>query len=334
MIRRADLDYELPPGLIAQHPIAPRDAARLLVIERASGERRDLRFGDLEGALGPDDLLVVNDTRVVPARLRGRKASGGRAEALLLERRPDGTWLALLRASGRLRTGLELRFGELGARVEEVRADGTCRLALVPPEGTSEEALLDALGEAPLPPYIRRDRPLAADLDDYQTIFAREPGAVAAPTASLHFTRELAERLPLARVTLHVGPGTFRPLRCEDPAEHRLDAERFRVPMATADAIAKAHEAGGSVIAVGTTVVRALETTGGRSGEGRTDLFILPGYEFNVVDSIITNFHLPRSTLLALVQAFGGVELVKRAYTHAIGAGYRFYSYGDAMWIR
>ncbi len=334
MIRRADLDYALPPERIAQHPIAPRDAARLLVVDRASGERSDRRFRDLADALGPDDLLVVNDTRVVPARLRGRKSSGGRAEALLLERRPDGSWLALLRASGRLRAGLELRFGDLGARVEELRGDGTCRLSLVPPAGASEEALLASLGETPLPPYIHRDRPLAADLDDYQTIFAREPGAVAAPTASLHFTRELAARLPLAHVTLHVGPGTFRPLRCEDPAEHRLDAERFRVPDATADAIAKARESGGRVIAVGTTVVRALETTGGQSGEGRTDLYILPGYEFRVVDSIITNFHLPGSTLLALVQAFGGVESVMGAYAHAIEAGYRFYSYGDAMWIR
>ncbi len=334
MIRRSDLEYELPRERIAQHPIKPRDAARLLVVERESGALSERVFRDLGQAIAPPDLLVVNDTRVIPARLRGRKTSGGRAEALLVERRPDGSWLALLKTRGRLREGLELRFGELRARVEEVRADGTCRLALEPPPGTSADTVLAEIGEAPLPPYIRRDRPLVADLDDYQTIFAREPGAVAAPTASLHFTPELAARLPIAVLTLHVGPGTFRPVRCVDPSEHRLEPERFEIPEDTAVAIGKAKAAWGRVIAVGTTVVRALESTGGRAGAGSTDLFILPGHEFRVIDELVTNFHLPGSTLLALVQAVAGVELTRRAYTHAIESGFRFYSYGDAMWIR
>jgi S-adenosylmethionine:tRNA ribosyltransferase-isomerase len=334
MIRLEALDYELPADLIAQTPLRPRDAARLLVLERASGALEELRFSDLADRVGPEDLVVVNDTRVRPARLRGRKASGGRAEALLLERRPDGTWLALVRAGGRLRAGLELHFGELRAHVEEVQAEGRCRLRFAARGAGSVEALLERLGEAPLPPYIGRAEPDKADLDDYQTIFARVPGAVAAPTASLHFTPELAARLRIASVTLHVGPGTFRPVRSACLEQHRLAAERFEVPTETADAIARTRERGGSVIAVGTTVVRALEATGGEAGRGETDLYILPGFRFRVVDSLVTNFHLPRSTLLALVMAFAGVEPLRRAYAHAIAAGFRFYSYGDAMWIR
>ncbi len=328
MIGKADLEFELPPDRIAQFPVQPRDAARLLVMDRATGALAERRFSELPEALEPDDLVVVNDTRVLPARLRGSKASGGKAEALLIERSKDGSWLALVRASGRLRPGLVLRFGEFEACVEEVVDDGTCRLRL------EKEDLLDRVGEAPLPPYIQREQPLASDLEDYQSVFARVPGAIAAPTASLHFTPELAARLRLARVTLHVGPGTFRPIRCERLEEHRLDAERFCVPPETASAIARTRAAGGRVIAVGTTVVRALETGGGEAASGRTDLFVLPGYEFRVVDSLITNFHLPGSTLLALVQAFGGVQAVKHAYAHAIAQGFRFYSYGDAMWIR
>ena len=328
MIQKADLEYELPPGRIAQRPVEPRDAARLLLLDRASGQLSELRFSELPALLGPDDLTVVNDTRVIPARLRGHKASGGQAEVLLVERASDGSWLALVRTGGRLRPGLMLYFGELGARVEAVLPDGSCRLRL------EKEELLEQLGEVPLPPYIRRDEPLRSDPLDYQSIFAEIPGAVAAPTASLHFTPELAGRMQLARVTLHVGPGTFRPIRCERLEDHRIEPERFDVPAETAEAIARARAAGGRVTAVGTTVVRALETSGERAASGRTDLVILPGYEFRVVDSLITNFHLPGSSLLALVQAFAGVEATKRAYTHAIAEGFRFYSYGDAMWIR
>jgi len=334
VITRSDLDYTLPPELIAQHPAEPRDASRLLLVERTSGRIEERRFHDLPALCGPEDLFIVNDTRVVPAKLRGHKESGGRAEALLLERRPDGTWLARVRCGGRARPGLVLRFGPLRAEVLELRADGTLRLDVAPSAGGTLEELLLAHGEAPLPPYIRRAEPLAADLLAYQTLFARFPGAVAAPTAGLHFSEALIARLRIATVTLHVGPGTFQPIRCERLEEHLLAPEVFEVPEATARSIAQAREAGGRVVAVGTTVVRALETCGATAGAGRTRLFITPGYRFRAVDELITNFHLPGSTLLALVMAFGGTELIRRAYAHAIAERFRFYSYGDAMWIR
>jgi S-adenosylmethionine:tRNA ribosyltransferase-isomerase len=331
VIRLEDLDYELPPERIAQSPVRPRDAARLLVLDRESGGLEEMRFGDLADRIGPEDLLVVNDTRVVPARIRGRKETGGQAEALLLERRPDGAWTALVRARGRLREGLRLVFGDAVAEAESVLDDGRSVLRF---DQAAEDALLERLGEAPLPPYIRRPEPRKSDLADYQTVFARVPGAVAAPTASLHFTAELAARLRIVPLTLHVGPGTFRPLRSERLEEHRLEAEWFSVPDETAAAIQDTRAHGGRVVAVGTTVVRALETTGGRAGSGCTDLFVTPGYEFRAVDSLITNFHLPRSSLLALVMAYAGVESVRRAYAFAVEHDFRFYSYGDAMWIR
>jgi S-adenosylmethionine:tRNA ribosyltransferase-isomerase len=331
VISLEDLDYTLPPERIAQAPIRPRDAARLLVVERASGRLEEARFADLPERIGANDLVVANDTRVIPARLRGRRATGGRAEALLVERRPDGSWTALLR--GRARPGTELAFGALVARVEEVQDGGACRLRFAAGDGDLD-ALLARTGEAPLPPYVARDAPRDSDLDDYQTVFARAPGAIAAPTAGLHFTPELLARLRVAYVTLHVGPGTFRPIRSQRLEEHRMDAERFEVPAATAEALAKTRAAGGRVVAIGTTVVRALESTGGAAGAGSTDLFVAPGFRFRAADELVTNFHLPRSTLLALVMAFAGVDLVRRAYAHAIAAGFRFYSYGDAMWIR
>jgi S-adenosylmethionine:tRNA ribosyltransferase-isomerase len=331
MIRLEDLDYALPPDRIAQHPARPRDTSRLLILDRTTGALEAGCFRDLADRIPAVDLLVVNDTRVVPARLRGRKATGGQAEALLLERLADGAWTALVRTRGRLRDGLRIRFGEIEAEVEATLEDGRCRLRLHGPDG---EALLTRLGEAPLPPYIRRPHPLKQDLEDYQSIFARVPGAVAAPTASLHFTDEMAARLRLATLTLHVGPGTFRPLRSDPIDAYRLDPETFFVPPETAAAIESTRASGGRVTAVGTTVVRALETTAGRAGSGKTDLLILPGYRFRAVDSLLTNFHLPRSSLLALVMAFAGVESVRRAYAYAVEHGFRFYSYGDAMWIR
>ncbi len=325
----ADLDYELPAERIAQSPARPRDSSRLLIVERHSTAKpEECVFRELPDRVSPDDLLVVNDTRVVPARLHARKASGGRVELLLLERHPDASWLALWRASGSPRPGTRVELEGANAELIEVLGDGRVRLRF----DIDDDALLDKLGEMPLPPYIRR----AAqddDLRDYQTLFADRPGAVAAPTASLHFTREVAARLRIARITLHVGPGTFRPIRGR-LGEHRLEAERFEVPEDTARAIAATRERGGKVIAVGTTVVRALETTGGSAGDGRTELFIRPGDEFRVADELITNFHLPRSTLLALVMAFAGADCVRAAYAHAIEAGFRFYSYGDAMWLR
>ena len=329
-MRIEDLDYDLPPERIAQKPVRPRDAARLLILDRASGEMEEASFRDLPALLAPEDLVIVNDTRVVPARLRGRKSTGGRAEALLLERSADGAWIALVRAGGRLRPGLRFEFEAVQVELEEVLEGGRARLRF----HGDVDALLDRIGEAPLPPYIRRPDPDKADLDDYQSVFARSPGAVAAPTASLHFTQELAARVRTATVTLHVGPGTFRPLRDDAVADNRLDPEWFSVPEETARALKETSARGGSRLAVGTTVVRSLETTGGAAGTGRTDLFVLPGFEFRAVDSLVTNFHLPRSSLLALVMAFAGIESVRRAYAHAIERGFRFYSYGDAMWIR
>lgn len=331
-MRVDELDFELPTEHIAQTPLEPRDASRLLVLGRDSGQRSELRFGDLREQIAAPDLLVVNDTRVRPAKLRGRKRTGGKVEALLLERRPDASWRAFLRSGGRQREGLVLEFGGIAARVVEVLDDGSCRLEFDTDVGA--DALLEQLGEAPLPPYIERAEAEKEDLTRYQTIFARAPGAVAAPTASLHFTPELAAALPIATLTLHVGPGTFRPLRAEQVDDHALDAEWYEVPPATAAAIAATRAHGGRVIAVGTTVVRALETSGGAAGVGSTELLVTPGFEFRVVDSLITNFHLPRSSLLALVMAFGGVENVRSAYRHAVENGFRFYSYGDAMWIR
>jgi len=334
VITLSDLGYELPPERIAQEPARPRDASRLLVLERATGSLAEICFAELAEHIGPRDLLVVNDTRVVAAKLCGRKASGGRADVLLLERRAEGTWRALVRARGRLREGLELVFDRLEARVEALESGGMCVLRFASGTRDDPEALLEEIGVAPLPPYIRRDRPLAQDRADYQSIFAREPGAVAAPTASLHFTPALAARLPIARLTLHVGPGTFRPLRGDLIDGHTLEPESFEVPVGTARAIARTRAQGGRVIAVGTTVARALETTGGEAGRGRTDLFIRPGHRFQVIDSLITNFHLPRSTLLLLVMTFAGVKPVREAYACALAKGFRFYSYGDAMWIR
>ena len=330
--RLEDLDYALPPERIAQQPARPRDASRLLIVDRARGPEGPVRervFRDLPDCAGSDDLLVVNDTRVVPARLHGRKPSGGHVELLLLERRPDATWLALLRASGKPRAGARFEFPGAGAEVVEVLGAGRVRLRF----DLDDESLLAKLGEMPLPPYLRRHA-REDDLRDYQTIFAEHDGAVAAPTASLHFTPELVARLRIARITLHVGPGTFRPIRTAELGDHALDSERYEIPESTAQAIRDTRARGGHVIAVGTTVVRALETTGGEAGAGRTDLFVRPGDRFRVVDELITNFHLPRSSLLALVMAFAGVERVRAAYRHAIAAGFRFYSYGDAMWLR
>jgi S-adenosylmethionine:tRNA ribosyltransferase-isomerase len=331
LIALEDLDYALPPERIAQEPVRPRDGARLLVVERASGKLEQTRFGDLALRVGRDDLLVVNDTRVVPAKLRGQRATGGRVEALLLSRRPDDAWTALVR--GRVRPGTALELAGARATVEEVLREGACVLRFdLAPDGL--HALLERLGEAPLPPYIERESPRKSDLDDYQTVFARAPGAVAAPTAGLHFTAELAARLRMASVTLHVGPGTFRPIRAARLADHAIEPERFEVPEETAAAIAACRARGGRVIAIGTTVVRALETTGGAPGSGETSLAIYPGHAFRAVDELVTNFHLPRSTLLALVMAFAGVDRTRQAYAHALDNGFRFYSYGDAMWIR
>ncbi|HEX7255757.1 MAG TPA: tRNA preQ1(34) S-adenosylmethionine ribosyltransferase-isomerase QueA [Gaiellaceae bacterium] len=309
------LEYELPPELIAQRPAERRDESRLLVYDRKSGDVRHRRFSELPEELSPGELVVVNETRVIPARLRLERPGGGEAEVLLLERvGPDGVWEALARPSRRLRPGQRLGPVEL----LEPLGGGRWRLRL---EG-------EPAGEAPLPPYITE--PLS-DPGRYQTVYARDEGSAAAPTAGLHFTPELLARLDVERVTLHVGLDTFRPVESARLEEHVIHTERYAVERAAWERIRAAER----VLAVGTTTVRVLETLAGNTLlQGRTGLFITPGYEFKRVDSLLTNFHLPRSTLLALVMAFAGVEETRRLYELAIGERYRFYSFGDAMLIR
>ncbi len=343
MIDLDDFDYALPPERIAQEPAPERDGARLLVLDRASGAVEHSRIRDLADWLAPGDLLVVNTTRVLAARLRGRKESGGGAEALVLGP-ADGAdrWRALVRARGRRRVGQKLVLGEgaraFDAELAEIGDDGEVVLAL--PPGTDPYAA----GETPLPPYIRRDAPRAVDAERYQTVFADAPGSVAAPTAGLHLSEALLARLAesgveRADVTLHVGAGTFRPLREEDLRADRLHPERFTLPADTAERIAATRARGGRVVAVGTTAARVLESCAREDGlvradAGETRLFLRPGSPFRAVDALLTNFHLPRSSLLLLVAAFAGRERVLAAYAEAVRAGYRFYSYGDAMLVR
>ncbi len=331
-----DFDFALPDERIAQEA-APRGASRLLVLD-ALGAARHRSIGDLVELLRPGDLLVVNDTRVIPARLFAERAgSGGAIELLLVERRSERLWDCLVRPGRRARPGTELRLGDsLTARVVAIGEDGRRAIEFSAPV----EPHLEALGHVPLPPYI--DRPdRAEDRERYQTVYAANPGAIAAPTAGLHFSNELLARLAArgverVAVTLHVGIGTFKPVTAELVHEHRMDEESYMVPPSTARAIAAARDEGRRIVAVGTTVVRTLESAAAASGEvpagaGATRLFIVPGYRFRVVDLLLTNFHLPRSTLLMLVAAFAGRERVLAAYAEAIDAGYRFFSYGDAM---
>ena len=311
-MKTADLDYALPPELIAQRPLARRDGSRLLVYERASGAVEHRRFDALPDELPPETLTVVNDTRVIPARLRLERPGGGDAEVLLLERLgQNGLWEGLARPSRKLKAGQRLGPVEL----VEPLGEGRWRLRL---EG-------EPAGEAPLPPYVHE--PLA-DAERYQTVYAEQEGSAAAPTAGLHFTREVLERLDVERVTLHVGLDTFRPVSVADLAEHELHSERYEVSERAWERIRDAP----CVLAVGTTTVRVLESLArGAPLEGRSELFVLPGFEFRRVDALLTNFHLPRSTLLALVMAFAGVEETRRLYRLAIEERYRFYSFGDAM---
>ena len=337
------IDFELPPERIAQTPAAPRDSARLLVLERTTGAVHHAHVRDLPDWLAAGDLLVRNTTRVLAARLRGQKATGGAAEALLLGPAEEpGAHRALLRAGGRHRAGLKLRFEggglALDAEVTEVESiDGTVTLSF--------SAGMDpyALGETPLPPYIRRESAHVEDAARYQTVYARQPGSVAAPTAGLHFTQGLLRRLracgvETADVVLHVGLGTFRPLRDEDLARGRLHEEWCELTPECAGAVEAARDRGGRVVAVGTTTTRVLESRAVpdgsvRPGAGETDLLLGPGSEFRVIDALLTNFHLPRSSLLLLVAGFAGRDHVLAAYAEAIEHGYRFYSYGDAMLI-
>lgn len=345
-----DYDYDLPPELIAQQPAPRRDASRLLVLAGGKEGLADRNFPDFAALLSPGDLLVFNDTRVFPARLQGHKESGGRIELLLLEYPqplPDeegfGAW-ALLRSSKGPRPGLRLRFGDdLQAVVREVGAGGKVRVQLQCGGGGLDPCLA-RYGRMPLPPYIRRDEEeTAADRQRYQTVYAAVTGAVAAPTAGLHFTEELLAAIAAggvgqARVTLHVGYGTFAPVRVADIRDHAIHAEYFAISEENAERINRTRAAGGRIWAVGTTSVRALEAAADpdglvRPGGGWCELYIYPGYRFRVVDNLLTNFHLPQSSLLFLVSALAGRERIMAAYAHAVARRYRFFSYGDAMAI-
>jgi S-adenosylmethionine:tRNA ribosyltransferase-isomerase len=363
-LRIQDFNYELPADRVATHPMPDRDAAKLLTLDIPTNARRHASFRDISGLLRPGSLVVLNDTRVIPARLVGKKPTGGRAE-LLLVRRMQGQntphlshssesweemWEVLLRGVGGGTEGRILFEDGAEAVVVEKGERGSAFVRIRGKAPGGVLALAERLGSVPLPPYIEAARkrappseggkPEQPDRLRYQTVYAREPGAVAAPTAGLHFTEALLEALQqdgheIARLTLHVGPGTFRPVTSEDPRQHRLEGEAFELPEPTAAAVLRARQEGRPVVAVGTTVVRTLEAVA-RSGpiracSGWTDLFVLPGDRFEVVTDLITNFHLPRSTLLMLVAAFAGREKVLEAYAEAIAAGYRFYSYGDAM---
>jgi len=334
---RSEFHYELPDELIARHPPEQRSAGRLLHVDGARCSYADRRIADLPELLQPRDLLVVNDTRVIPARLWARKATGGRVEMLLERSSAASRARVQLRASKAVRPGAELTLAD-GSVIEVVaQVDDFWEIDF----RADPLAVFERLGEVPLPPYLDR-QPEAADRERYQTIYARERGAVAAPTAGLHFDTDLLERCrergaQIASVTLHVGAGTFQPVRVDDLAHHRMHAEQVRVDSTLCSAVTAARRDGGRIVAVGTTVVRALESAA-QAGPlqpfaGDTRLFIVPGYRFRVVDALLTNFHLPESTLLMLVVAFAGRELVFDAYRHAVDARYRFFSYGDAMFI-
>jgi S-adenosylmethionine:tRNA ribosyltransferase-isomerase len=364
-LRIQDFDYELPQDRIAIQPAATRDAARLLTLDIPTGAKQHASFRELPRLLRDQSLLVLNDTRVIPARLVGTKPTGGRVEIGRIRRTEtestghinrfekswEEMWECLLRGVGHISPGTNLQLGgQLHATLIEKGERGSVRLLFRGTGGGGVLAHAEAQGQVPLPPYIEAARRRtgaeadpAEDRRRYQTVYARAPGAVAAPTAGLHFTEQLLEQLKqagheLATLTLHVGPGTFRPVDVDDPREHHLDPEHYELTESTAAAVNRARAEGRPIVAVGTTVVRTLEALANegelRPGRGSTALYILPGHRFRVVTDLITNFHLPRSTLLMLVAAFAGREVVMDAYREAVEQGYRFYSYGDAMFLR
>jgi S-adenosylmethionine:tRNA ribosyltransferase-isomerase len=340
-VKLSDYDFYLPEELIAQRPVEPRDASRLMVVDRAGGAIQHRLFRDLIEYLNPGDALVVNETRVLPARLFGhREGTGGTIEVLLLKRIERDRWECLVKPGKKARPGQRIIFGEglLTATVLDTTEVGG-RVIAFQYEGIFEE-ILDRLGQMPLPPYITER---LEDPERYQTVFAREQGSAAAPTAGLHFTPELLERIQakgvhLQKVLLHVGLGTFRPVQTEDVLQHKMHSEFYRITPETADALNQVRANGGRIVAVGTTSVRTLESSTGedgviRPGEGWTDIFIYPGYRFKAVDALVTNFHLPKSTLLMLVSALAGRERIMAAYEEAVRERYRFFSFGDAMLI-
>ena len=341
-MKTADFDYELPQELIAQDPLEQRDSSRLLILDKKTGERTHRIFHDIIDYLHEGDCLVINNTKVIPARLIGeREGTGGKVEVLLLKRKTDNVWETLVKPGKKARPGMRLSFGGglLHAEVQEVVDEGN-RLIRFEYEGIFEE-ILDKLGQMPLPPYITHQ---LKDKNRYQTVYAKYEGSAAAPTAGLHFTEELLQRIQekgvrIARVTLHVGLGTFRPVKVEDVTEHHMHTEFYHVSQEAADIINETKKQGGRVICVGTTSCRTIESAADEHGvvqatEGDTDIFIYPGYQFKVLDCLITNFHLPESTLLMLVSALAGKEHIMAAYKEAVAMKYRFFSFGDAMFIQ
>ena len=340
----SDLDFELPESLIAQHPADRREASRMLIVDRRSGGHSDSSFSRFPLQLGPDDLLVVNNTRVFPARLLGRSETGAAIEVFLINEAGPNIWVALARPGKRLKPGKRIIFGEgFSGVVEEKLEDGKVRIAFETDSELNE--LIDRYGKTPLPPYIRRnDAAPGSDRERYQTVYAKYRGSIAAPTAGLHFTPVILQAVrsrgaQIAEITLHVGYGTFQPVRAEELSDHRVLPERYEIDAVTAEMLQNAKSRGQRIVAVGTTTTRALESNfaaNGRFEAVRTeaDLTITPGYEFRAVDALLTNFHLPQSSLLILTSTFGGHKLIMDAYRHAVDAGYRFYSYGDCMFIR
>ncbi|HEX8843597.1 MAG TPA: tRNA preQ1(34) S-adenosylmethionine ribosyltransferase-isomerase QueA [Pyrinomonadaceae bacterium] len=345
-MRISDFDYELPEELIAQHPLAERDAARMMVVERAKGRWHDSLFAEIPSYIRAGDVIVVNNTRVFPARLVGRREpSGGRTELFMVREIEPHVWETLARPARRLHQGARVSFGDGRLRAHVIEPLGDGRLAVrFECDGPFEE-LIEELGQTPLPPYIRRDGggSSADDRERYQTVYARARGAIAAPTAGLHFTPRVMNELKargaeIVEVTLHVGYGTFEPVRAEDLSEHSVAPEQCEIGVEAARTINEARSQGRRIISIGTTTVRALESAVDergrvRAGKRTAQLTITPGYRFQAVDLLLTNFHLPRSSLLVLVAAFAGRELILAAYAHAVNSRYRFYSYGDCMLI-
>ena len=336
MYRLSDFDYHLPKELIAKYPVEPRDSCRLMVLDRKDGSIQHRIFRDIVDYLEEGDTLVLNDTKVIPARLKGKKKTGASIEVFLLRPLSDDVWEALVKNLKRLKEGQEIIFGEdFRGELLEKEEDGKAKVRLI---GNDINSLIKRYGHIPLPPYMEREDE-EKDKNHYQTVFARKEGAVASPTAGLHFTQELLEKIKnmgvnVEFVTLHVGLGTFRPVTVEDFTKHRMHEEYYQIPDRTLEVIKQTKERGKNVVAVGTTVVRTLETyalTGKK--EGFSDIFIYPPYRFKMVDRLITNFHLPKSTLILLVSAFASREMILNAYNIAVKERYRFFSYGDAMLI-